>query len=26
MIGARADALLSNGIVDDLNFDAKSRW
>jgi N6-L-threonylcarbamoyladenine synthase len=26
MIGARADALLSRGIVDDLNFDAKSRW
>jgi len=26
MIGARADTLLCRGIVDDLNFDAKSRW
>ncbi len=26
MIGARADFLLSNRLVDDLNFNAKSRW
>lgn len=26
MIGARANTLLSNGFVDDLNFGAKSRW